>query len=180
MLKKTVALVGMMGAGKTSVGRAVAASLNVAFLDSDEEIARAATMSIPEIFARDGEAFFRAREREVIARLIDGPPAILSTGGGAYLDPSTRALISQRAVALWLDADVDLLWERVRHRNTRPLLKTENPRATLEGLFHARVPHYAQAELKVKATPGLSVAGMAARVVGELQACETVWENNRR
>lgn len=112
-LKKTVVLVGMMGAGKTAVGNALAKSLSVGFLDSDEEIVRAANMSVAEIFSRDGEPFFRARESEVLARLLSGPPCILSTGGGAFLAPGNRELIEQKGIAVWLEADLELLWQRV-------------------------------------------------------------------
>ena len=175
-LKKTVVLVGMPGAGKTAVGTALARRLNVPFRDSDEEIVKAAAMTIAEIFARDGEEFFRARESEVLSRLLDGKPAVLSTGGGAYLRPQNRAAISERGVAVWLDADIDLLWNRVRHKDTRPLLRTADPRATLEGLYAARVPHYAQAEVAVKALPGMAVEETTGRVLEALQARPDVVE----
>ena len=136
-LKKTVVLVGMMGAGKTAVGKALAAMLNVPFLDSDEEIVKAANRSIAGIFTRDGEAFFRAREAEVIARLMDEQAGILSTGGGAFLADQNRTVIADKGVAVWLRADLDLLWVRVRHKTTRPLLQTDNPRETLRELCEA-------------------------------------------
>lgn len=164
VLKKTVVMVGMMGAGKTAVGRGLAQLLGVPFLDSDHEIEVAANMTVPEIFARDGEAFFRARETEVIHRLLTGPACVLSTGGGAFLSESNRKAISTHGVSVWLDADVDLLWNRVRHRDTRPLLRTDNPRATLEALFNARVPDYSKADLRVPCAPPVSVEAMAARV----------------
>lgn len=169
-LKKTVAMVGMMGAGKTAVGTALAAALGVPFVDSDEEIVRAASRSIAEIFERDGESFFRARESEVLARLLRGPPCVLSTGGGAYLAEANRHLISGAGVAVWLRADIDLLWSRVRHKTTRPLLRTANPRETLRALYEARVPCYAQADLTVDASPDVSIEDMAERV---LQAMRT-------
>ncbi|MGJ8545322.1 MAG: shikimate kinase [Sulfitobacter sp.] len=167
-LHKTVALVGMMGAGKTAVGRAVAAKLAVPFLDSDAEIEAAANLTIPEIFARDGEAFFRAREAEVITRLLKEACGILSTGGGAYLSAPNRENITQFGVAVWLDADLDLLWNRVRHRQTRPLLQTSNPRATLAELFEARVPTYRLADLSVRCAPKLSIDAMAQKVIEAL------------
>ena len=177
-LKKTVAMVGMMGAGKTAVGTALARMLGVPFLDSDEEIVRAANRSISEIFERDGEPFFRARESEVLARLLRGPPCVLSTGGGAYLADANRVLISDVGVAVWLRADLDLLWNRVRHKATRPLLRTANPRETLRALYDSREPFYAQADVTVDASPDLSIDGMAERVVAALRARPDVLEGN--
>lgn len=168
-LMKTVVMIGMMGAGKTAVGREVAQNLSVPFRDSDEEIVRAAGMSIADIFARDGEAFFRAREAEVIARLMRDTPAILSVGGGAYLTPTTRALVSELGVAVWLKADLALLWSRVRHKTTRPLLMTENPRQTLAELLEVREPHYAQADLVVNVQSRYSIADTAGAVVQALR-----------
>ncbi|MDF3413630.1 shikimate kinase [Sulfitobacter sp. M57] len=167
-LKKTVVLVGMMGAGKTAVGRAVAARLAAPFLDSDAEIEAAANLSVPEIFSRDGEAFFRKREAEVIARLLDTEKCILSTGGGAFLAQANREVISQRGVSVWLNADLDLLWNRVRHKDTRPLLRTPDPKATLTSLFEARVPFYSQADIAVSCDPALSIDAMAVRVIAAL------------
>ncbi|GAA6181949.1 MULTISPECIES: shikimate kinase [unclassified Shimia] len=169
-LNKTVVLVGMMGAGKTAVGRALAAQLNVPFIDSDAEIEKAANMSIAEIFARDGEAFFREKESQVIARLLEDEQCILSTGGGAYLAESNRKAISERGVAVWLNADIELLWSRVKHKDTRPLLRTENPRATLEDIFASRVPLYSLADVSVDAESGLSIEEMAGRVADALMA----------
>lgn len=167
-LKRTVALIGMMGSGKTAVGRALSAALRVPFLDSDHEIELAANASIAEIFARDGEPFFRAREAEVISRLLTGPPVILSTGGGAWLQPRNRETISAQGVAVWLKADLDLLWERVRHKSTRPLLRTDDPYATLAGLLKEREPIYELADITVEAEDGLSVTGMAEKVAQAL------------
>jgi len=175
-LKKTVAMVGMMGAGKTAVGSALARKLGVPFLDSDEEIVRAANATIAEIFARDGEAFFRAREAEVLARLLGGDPCVLSTGGGAYLADGNRAEISSSGVAVWLRADLDLLWQRVRHKATRPLLRTANPRETLRNLYAARVPIYSLADVTVDAAPDLSVDDMAERVIQALRTRPDVLE----
>ncbi len=167
-LRKTVALVGMMGAGKTAVGRAVAAKLSVPFLDSDAEIEAAAALTVPEIFQRDGEVFFRKREAEVIRRLLETQCGILSTGGGAYLAQANRDNITKSGVALWLDASLDLLWSRVKHRDTRPLLRTPDPRATLESIYEARTPVYRLAELRVACAPDFSIDAMAERVIATL------------
>lgn len=167
-LKKTVVMVGMMGAGKTAVGTALARLLKVPFLDSDEEIVKAADRSIAEIFARDGEAFFRDREAEVIARLLRGSPCVLSTGGGAFLSDRNRDQIRQAGVSVWLRADLDLLWARVRHKTTRPLLRTANPRQTLAELLAAREPSYGLADLVVDSLPSYSVDQMAAHVQAAL------------
>jgi len=169
-LGKTVVMVGMMGAGKTAVGTALARQLGVEFRDSDEEIVRAANRSIAEIFERDGEAFFRARETEVISRLLRGTPCVLSTGGGAFLAPANRQMIHDVGVSVWLRASLDLLWQRVRHKTTRPLLRTPNPRETLRELYEARLPHYAEADLVVDASPDLSVEAMATRVLDALRS----------
>jgi shikimate kinase len=163
-LRKPVVLVGMMGAGKSAVGRELALGLGVPFCDSDAEIERAAAMSIPEIFARDGEAFFRNREAEVIARLIEGPPGIVAVGGGAWLRPETRARVAERGVALWLKADLDLLWSRVRRKETRPLLRTADPYGTLKALLEAREPVYALADLVVEARPEAPIEATAEQV----------------
>lgn len=163
-LKKTVVLVGMMGAGKTAIGRSLAGLLDVPFRDSDAEIEAAAAMTIAEIFDRDGEAFFRDRETQVIDRLLDDTPAILSAGGGAFLSERNRALIAVKGVSVWLKADLPLLWSRVKNKETRPLLRTADPYATLETLFEARVPFYEQAELTVAAHASYSIETMATKV----------------
>ena len=175
-LHKAVALVGMMGAGKTAVGRSIAAKLGVPFLDSDAEIETAANLTVPEIFARDGEAFFRKRETEVIGRLMSNARCILSTGGGAYLAEMNRANISAKGIALWLNADVDLLWHRVKNRDSRPLLQTSDPRATLAALYQARVPLYEKAELQVRCVPHLSIEATAQRAIDVLLTCPDVVE----
>jgi shikimate kinase len=175
-LVKTVVLVGMMGAGKTAVGTAIARQLAVDFRDSDEEIVRAANRSIAEIFERDGEPFFRARETEVIGRLLRGTPCVLSTGGGAFLSEANRKLIRDVGVSVWLRADLELLWQRVRHKTTRPLLRTANPRETLRELYEARQPFYAQADIVVESAAERSVDDMAARVVEALKLRPDVLE----
>jgi shikimate kinase len=164
-LKKTVVMVGMMGAGKTAVGRALAARLQVPFLDSDAELEAAANMTVPEIFTRDGEPFFRDKEAKVIRRLLKEERGILSTGGGAFLAADNRAMISRRGVSVWLRADLDVLWRRVKHKNTRPLLRTSDPRATLGELYRARVPLYRQADLTVVSDGIASIEQMVDRVL---------------
>lgn len=166
----------MMGAGKTAVGTHLARDLGVPFLDSDDEIVKAANMSIAEIFSRDGEPFFRLKESQVISRLLAGPPGILSTGGGAWLSEANRQAISAHGVAVWLRADLDLLWQRVRHKNTRPLLRTPDPYGTLKSLLEAREPIYALADLVVDSRPGLSIDAMADKVVEALATRPDVLE----
>lgn len=168
-LTRTVVLIGMMGAGKTAVGRALASRLGVAIRDSDAEIESRSGLSIEEIFNRYGEGFFREKEAQVIARLVEGDPAILSTGGGAWLDPGTRATLTGAAAVLWLKADIDLLWQRVKHKYTRPLLRSEDPRATLEAIHDARVPVYALAPHVVEVDPGWSIEDTTDAVLAVLQ-----------
>ena len=175
-LKKTVVLVGMMGAGKTAVGKALANLLDVPFLDSDVEIEAAANMSISEIFERDGEAFFRDRESQVIDRLLDGPPGILSAGGGAFLAERNRALITAKGISVWLKADLDLLWSRVKHKDTRPLLRSQDPKATLTELYERRLPFYGMADLAVEARQDYTVEAMAGKVLEALAGRSDVLE----
>ena len=158
---RPLVLVGMMGAGKTTVGRRIANRLGRQFIDSDEEIERAAQMSIPEIFEQRGEDEFRAGEMRVIARLLKEKDIVLATGGGAFVNPDTRALVKSGAVSVWLKADLDLLFERVSRRANRPLLKTADPRGTLEKLIEDRYPIYAEADLTVvsRDVPQDNVAG---------------------
>ena len=146
---KPIVLVGMMGVGKTTIGRRVAAKLSRQFLDSDEEIEKAAQMSIPDMFEQRGEAEFRAGETRVIARVLKDRDIVLATGGGAFVNAETRALVKGEAVSVWLKANADILFERVSRRSNRPLLKTANPRATLERLIEERYPIYAEADLTV-------------------------------
>jgi shikimate kinase len=146
---RPIVLIGMMGAGKTTVGRRLAARLGRRFVDSDEEVEKAANMTIPEIFAAHGEADFRAGEARVIARILREPDIVLGTGGGAFINPETRALIKTDALSVWIKADFDLLFSRVSRRSNRPLLKTANPRETLQNLNDARYPIYAEADVTV-------------------------------
>jgi len=148
-LPRTVALVGLMGAGKSAIGKRLAVRLGLPFVDADSEIERAAGCSIAEFFERHGEAAFRAGERRVIARLLDNPTHILSTGGGAYIDPETRALMRSKALTVWLRAELDVLFDRVKKRNHRPLLQQGDSREILAGLMTKRHPIYAEADIVV-------------------------------
>jgi shikimate kinase len=147
--QRSIVLVGLMGAGKTAIGRKIATALGLAFIDSDQEIEDVSRMSIPELFELYGEPEFRALEQRVIARVLEGGPQILSTGGGAYMNAHTREAIASNAVSVWLKADLDLLMERVSKKQNRPLLKNDNPRAVLERLMNERYPVYALADLTV-------------------------------
>lgn len=167
-LRKTVVMVGMMGAGKSAVGKELARLLDVPFLDSDAEIERAANATIAEIFARDGEAFFRDKEARVISRLLGGDPCVLSVGGGAFLRADTRARISALGVSVWLKADLETLWHRVKRKDTRPLLRTPNPRRTLADLMASREPEYAKADLTVPTTAEYSIETTAEKVAESL------------
>ena len=151
---KTLVLVGMMGAGKTSVGRRLASALGLPFRDADTEIEAAAGCSINEIFERFGEPAFRAGERKVIARLLRDPPHVLATGGGAFMDPETRAHIGENGISVWLKANVDLLLERVKRKDTRPLLRNTDSRTALLGLMVEREPVYALADITVESDDG--------------------------
>lgn len=167
---RSIVLVGLMGAGKSSVGRRLAARLGMPFVDADDEIERAAGMSVSEIFARLGEPAFRDGERRVIARIIAGPPCVLATGGGAFVNDATRALILAEATAIWLDADIDTLVSRVGRRNSRPLLVGKDPRAVLESLAAARNPLYAEAPLRVASASAPHEVTVAA-VLEALKSC---------
>jgi shikimate kinase len=147
---RSVVLVGMMGAGKSAVGKRLAMRLGLEFRDADTEIEDAAQKTISEIFASDGEPFFRDKERRVIARLLAcEKPIVLATGGGAYMNEETRAVIARHGVSLWLKAEFDVLMRRVRRKPTRPLLQTADPEATLKGLMDVRYPIYAHADVTV-------------------------------
>lgn len=168
-IPKTIVLIGMMGAGKSCIGRRLAARLGLPFIDADHEIAQAAGCSIPDIFALHGEAAFRDGERRVIARLLDNPVHVLATGGGAFMDEWTRARIHEKAISVWLRADIDLLLRRVLRRNTRPLLQQGDPRQVLEKLIAERYPVYEEADIIVdslEAPPEVTVD----RVLEELTA----------
>jgi shikimate kinase len=171
---RTIALVGLMGAGKSSVGRRLASALNLPFQDADEEIERAAGRSISEIFAQYGETHFRDGERRVIARLLDEPPHVLATGGGAFMNDETRALIKSKAVSVWLKADLDTLAKRVGRKDNRPLLKGRDAREALTELAATRYPVYAQADITIESgdTPHHStvdaiIKALKARAEGE-------------
>jgi shikimate kinase len=168
--RRTIVLVGLMGAGKSKIGRRLAARLNLAFFDSDQEIEAAAGESIEEIFANRGEQVFRDGERRVIARLLAQPVHVLATGGGAFMDPATRQLIGERGVSLWLRADLDVLAARVSRRNNRPLLKSGNARAILATLIEQRHPVYAEADVVVDSGEG-SPEVTVGRAIAALAAC---------
>jgi len=146
---RSVVLVGMMGAGKSSIGRKLAQVLEIPFVDADTEIETAAHMTIPEIFSRHGEPYFRAGEARVISRLLEGGPQVLATGGGAFMRDETREAIRAKGISVWLKADYDVLARRIKRRNDRPLLKTDDPAATLKALMAERYPVYAQADITV-------------------------------
>jgi shikimate kinase len=145
-----IALVGMMGVGKTSIGRKLAEKLDLPFVDADHEIEKASGLTIAEIFERFGEDYFRDGERRVIARLIDGEAKVIATGGGAFINDETRTLMLQKATIIWLDADIDILVERVSRRQNRPLLNGKDPRETLIQLAKDRNPKYAEAHIHVR------------------------------
>ena len=146
---ETIVMVGLMGAGKTTIGRRLAQRLELPFVDADHEIERAAGMSVSDIFEQHGEDHFRDGERRVIARLLETGPQVLATGGGAYMDPDTRKLIAEKGISLWLKCSHGLLMRRVRKRGGRPLLKTKDPDAVMQALIDKRYPVYGQADLTV-------------------------------
>jgi shikimate kinase len=146
---RSIVLVGMMGAGKSSIGRRLAARLGLTFVDADSEIEERAGMTIPELFDMHGEAYFRAGEARVLARLLDGGPQVLATGGGAFMNADTRALICVKGISVWLKAEFDLLLRRIKRRNDRPLLQTDDPASRLHELIEQRYPIYALADLTV-------------------------------
>lgn len=147
--KRNLVFIGLMGAGKSAIGRLTASTLGLPFVDSDHEIERVSRMTVAELFAAYGEEEFRALETRVIKRLLRSGPRVISTGGGAYINERTRRLVRKGGLTVWLKADLDVLWERVNKRETRPLLKTANPKKTLENLMLARYPVYAEADLTV-------------------------------
>jgi len=147
--KRNLVFIGLMGAGKSAIGRLTAQALGIPFVDSDHEIERVSRMTISDLFARYGEEEFRALETRVLKRLLRSGPRVVSTGGGAYINERSRRQIKKGGLTVWLNAELDVLWERVNKRDTRPLLKTENPKQTLENLMNARYPIYAEADLTV-------------------------------
>lgn len=151
---RTIVLVGLMGAGKTTVGRRLAKRLGLEFADSDFEIEKAAQMSVNDIFAHYGEEYFRSGERRVIARLLSGPARVLATGGGAFINEETRALMKEQAITVWRDAALDVLVERTARRDTRPLLKQGDPAKILRSLMQERAPIYAEADIRVQSSDG--------------------------
>jgi shikimate kinase len=168
-LDRPVVLVGMMGVGKSTVGRKLANLLDLPFRDADDEIIAAAQMSVSEIFERFGEDYFRDGERRVIARLMEGGPGVIATGGGAFVQPETRALILDRGIAVWLDSDVDTLVERVRRKDTRPLLRGGDPKEIVARLKAEREPAYAEAPIHVASGAGPH-GDTVMRIVRELEA----------
>jgi len=165
---RTVVLVGLMGVGKSAVGRRLARRLDLPFIDADAEIEAAAGNSIEELFRQHGEAEFRAGERRVIARLLEGEPHVLATGGGAFMDPATRSLVKARGISIWLNADLNTLVERVSRRSNRPLLKNGDARQTLSDLMAVRNPVYAEADITV-ASVDRPLGEMTVRVADALQ-----------
>lgn len=172
---RSLALVGLMGAGKSTVGRRLASSLSLPFHDSDDEIERASRMSVPELFATYGEPEFRALEARILARLASGPQAVISTGGGAYMNAETREMLRRRAVTVWLRADLDLLMERVSKRPGRPLLAAPDPRAVMKDLMDHRYPVYALADLTVD-TRDVKREVIAQEIFEALQRSPAPWD----
>lgn len=168
-LDRPVVLVGMMGVGKSTVGRKLAHLLGVSFFDADDEIEEAAQMSVSEIFERFGEAYFRDGERRVIARLLESAPSVLATGGGAFVQPDTRALILERGIAIWLDCDVPTLVARVTRKDTRPLLRGGDPEEIVARLKAERAAAYANAPIHVQSNAGPQ-SETVNRILQELQA----------
>lgn len=161
-IDRPIALVGLMGAGKTTIGRRLANVLQWPFMDADAEIERAAGLTVQEIFAKHGEADFRSGERRVIARLLTGPRHVLATGGGAFIDAETRATLRQKAVTVWLKAPLEVLMRRVDRRDDRPLLQGGDPRAVMERLMEVRYPIYAEADVVVETNNSPHNAAVAA------------------
>ena len=167
-LKKTVVLVGMMGSGKSAIGKMVSSILDVPFRDADVEIERAAKLSIPEVFERHGEEFFRDKEDQVIKRLLHEKCCILATGGGAFMNKKIRLSIKEKGVSVWLNADLETLWRRVKHKRSRPLLQTNNPRETLANIYTDRIKTYSLADIIIDSHDKLSLEEMATLVVKSL------------
>ena len=173
-LDRPIAMIGLMGAGKTSVGRRLARALNVPFVDSDEEIERAAGMKVAEIFDHHGEDAFRDVERSVIRRLTSENPKVIGTGGGAFMNAESRAILKARTTSIWLKADLPILMERVMRKNTRPLLQTDDPEAVMRRLMDERYPVYAEADITVE-----SAVGPHSRVVSRAIAALRAYKKSR-
>ena len=167
-LKKTVTLIGMMGSGKSAVGKVVSSILDVPFSDSDIEIERAAKLSITEIFERNGEKFFREKEDQVIRRLLKEKKCILATGGGAFINDNIRTSIKEHGISVWLNADLETLWKRVKHKRSRPLLRTNNPRKTLANIYRDRFKTYSLADIIIDSNDKSSLEEMARLVIKSL------------
>jgi shikimate kinase len=170
---RSIVLVGLMGCGKSSIGKRLAARLALPFVDADEEIEKVAAKSISEIFADQGETFFRDRERKVISRLLEAGPQVLATGGGAYMNADTRDSVRRHGVSVWLRAELPVLMRRVQKRDTRPLLKSGNPEATMRKLIEARYPVYAEADITVESRDephDVIVTELLERLTAELAA----------
>ncbi|MHA3978720.1 shikimate kinase [Halovulum sp. GXIMD14794] len=169
-LNRPIVLVGLMGAGKTSVGKRLATMLGVPFRDSDHEIEAAAGLEVREIFEKFGEPYFREGEARVISRLLGSDPGVLATGGGAFMSEKLRREIAERAVSVWLDADLETLWQRVKDRPTRPLLQQPEPRKVLSDLLDKRGPVYALADVRVQSKSGVTHEQMARRILEGIRA----------
>ena len=169
LVDRAIVLVGLMGSGKSSIGRRLASRLSMDFADADSEIETAAGCSIADFFERHGEPAFRAGERRVIARLLDNGPRVLATGGGAFIDPDTRRLLADKAVTVWLSAELDLLVKRCARRDTRPLLRAGDPREILAALMEERYPIYGQADITVETDDGPH-AQTVDKIIAALQA----------
>ena len=173
---RSVVLIGLMGAGKTAVGRRLANWLDLPFTDADGEIEAAAGQSIKEIFSEHGEAYFREGERKVIARLLDSGPQVLATGGGAYMNPQTRAAIKAKGLSIWLKADLRVLLKRVGRRDNRPLLSVDDPEAVMKKLMAERNPVYAEADIAVESreVPHEVVVGTVVDALADKLGCDTM------
>ena len=167
-LNKTVALVGMMGSGKSAIGKVVSSILDVPFCDTDAEIELAAKLSIPEIFERHGEQFFRDKEDQITERLLLEKPCILATGGGAFINNKIRKSIKEHGVSVWLNPDLEILWQRVKHKKSRPLLRTDNPKETLTNIYTDRFATYSLADVIIESHYKSSLEEMANLVIKSL------------
>ena len=173
---RSLVMIGLMGAGKTSVGKRLATALDMPFNDADQEIEKAAGKSINEIFAENGESYFRDGERRVIARLLSDGAKVLATGGGAFMHPETRANIAASGISIWLRADIDTLMARVSRRDNRPLLKASNPRAVMEKLISDRYPFYEQADIAIESRE-IAHDLIVGEIVQALQACKKLYHS---